>query len=77
MTVTTLALHRLPLILTAMARAFETRLRIRAATALDAERFLKVHRAAVRGLAADAYPAELIDDWAPQINAAALAAFRA
>ncbi len=32
----------------------------------DARRFLEVHHAAVRGIAAEDYPQAVIEDWAPQ-----------
>ena len=43
----------------------------------DAEAFLRVHHAAVRGIAAKDYPPEVIENWAPPIDDAALARFLA
>lgn len=43
----------------------------------DAEAFFRVHHAAVRGIAAKDYPPEVIENWAPRIDDAALAKFLA
>ena len=42
---------------------------IRTFSLADAEGWLEVHRAAVRGIAARDYPPAVIDAWAPPINA--------
>lgn len=41
----------------------------------EAEVFLRVHHAAVRGIAAKDYPPEVIENWAPPIDDAALVRF--
>lgn len=50
---------------------------IRPFTAADAEPFLKVHHAAVRGTAATDYPASVIEAWAPTIRDAHIEHVRA
>ena len=50
---------------------------IRQFAAFDAEAWLDVHRAAVRGIAASDYSPALIDAWAPPVSARMVACLRA